>query len=41
MALIITAGGAQSEKHDRAGEPEDLIRGGTVFTCAHRHLRFA
>lgn len=40
LALIITAGGAQSKKHNKAGEPEDLIRGGTVFACARRHLRF-
>lgn len=35
LALITTAGTAQSEQHNKTGEPEDLIRRGAIFTGAH------
>lgn len=41
LALIITTGSTKSERHNKVGEHEDLIRRGTVFTRTRRHLRFA
>lgn len=40
LALIITAGGTKSERHNKVGEHEDLISTRTVFTHTRRHLRF-
>lgn len=36
LALITTAGTAQSEQHNKTGEAEDLIRRGAIFAGAHQ-----
>lgn len=40
LALIITTGATKSERHNKVGEHEDLIRRHTVFTRTRCHLRF-